>query len=162
MLNRLSVIFYNHYRTYKRHRVERDLVALVAQRGHLPAALGSRGNVLRDKTIRALTAATLAVGIFAAGGAYEHHQEYAAHQAALEQQWIQNEARVVALDDAYGAAYEAELKARHLQRPHDGGLIADIGFAISHPPRDPSTLAVGDALKKAESRADQISSKIDH
>ena len=162
MLNRLSVIFYNHYRTYKRHRVERDLVALVARRGHLPAALGSRSTVLRDKTTRALTVATLAVGIFAAGGAYEYHQEYAAKQATLENQLGASQVRVGALDDAYRAAYEAELRAHHLSHPHRGGLIADIEFSISHPPRDPSTLAVGDALKKAESRADQISSKIDH
>ena len=69
---------------------------------------------------------------------------------------------MVALGDAYGAAYDAELKARHLQRPRDGGLIADIGFAISHPPRDPATIAVARELQSAESQSDQISRKIDY
>ena len=85
MLNRMTVFFYNRYRAYQRRQVTLDPAVLQS----LPSSAStlerrSRTTVLRDKTTRVLTASVVAVGIFAAGGAYEHHQQYAAHQATLE------------------------------------------------------------------------------
>ena len=150
MLNRISTFIYNRHRAYLRART--------ALPGALPMRRGS--TVLRDKIVRATAAGVLAVGIFAGGAAYEHHQEYAAHQAELQRQWDQSVSHTQGLIDAYNAAYSSELQARHLHPPRTGGIIAHLDYLSEHQPRDPSTLAVRDQLQRSKARDDQLADEL--